>query len=655
MAAHPGLNYFAAGHDSGMQVFKMERERHPSVRLGSAIFYVKAKNLFIYDLQSKQKALLSPITVAGNQVLLNLPSNMHYNHFNQAAHDIILNFSQEGGQFVLLSFDRDLGKTRCLNERRQEGVITAFFTSKDRMCILDKEREVYISSFDGGNRKKWPIIKKNLTRIENLYPGPLGKILVHADADCLFMYDLVTRKVLHEVTIADVRRIYWTPQFCHCVVVCKNAIHVLNRSLQLVNSQKETSKLKSGCFDETNSFVYSTGTHIKYIFLEGKTSGTFRSIDQPVYLSFYLRNQIYAITRDGEMEIFPVDNTDYLFKLALHRKNLQEVKEILSKGTLCGRSIVCYLKEQGYAEIALFFEKDQKERFNLALSSGNLQVAFEAAKELNDRDLFPRLSAAAANLGNWEIPEKCYQMMRQFDKLNFHYAATGSVQRLKQMQMVAGNVNDPMLKFNTSLYTANVEERVRTLVEAGQLPLAYLSARAHGLTDMIEFLEQEMADSDQYDHLAVIDEADKFADRGKTLLPLRPMDMQQAPLTVWPMTNLRAQEAERAAHMFERQKGLDTAKADESFFAQADFAGSTNKEVASILDKAEPKAEDKTHAPVDLNEADWGEEDDLGIEDDDVEMPGDDTPIDTDIFVPPAAGADPMLAILRQNPQSAAL
>ena len=60
----------------------MERERHPSVRLGSAIFYVKAKNLFIYDLQSKQKALLSPITVAGNQVLLNLPSNMHYNHFN---------------------------------------------------------------------------------------------------------------------------------------------------------------------------------------------------------------------------------------------------------------------------------------------------------------------------------------------------------------------------------------------------------------------------------------------------------------------------------------------------------------------------------------------------------------------------------------------
>jgi len=37
------------------------------------------------------------------------------------------------------------------------------------------------------------------------------------------------------------------------------------------------------------------------------------------------------------------------------------------------------LKEQGYSEIALFFEKDLKQRYNLALASGNIQVAFDAA------------------------------------------------------------------------------------------------------------------------------------------------------------------------------------------------------------------------------------------------------------------------------------
>jgi hypothetical protein len=48
------------------------------------------------------------------------------------------------------------------------------------------------------------------------------------------------------------------------------------------------------------------------------------------------------------------------------------VKEILSQGNLCGHSIVSYLKEQGHSEIALFFESDLKQRFNLALASGNI-------------------------------------------------------------------------------------------------------------------------------------------------------------------------------------------------------------------------------------------------------------------------------------------
>ena len=57
------------------------------------------------------------------------------------------------------------------------------------------------------------------------------------------------------------------------------------------------------------------------------------------------------------------------------------------------------------------------------------------------------------------------------------------------MQMVANNIGDPMFKYNCSILTGNVEERVRTLVEAGQLPLAYMAARSHGLHEMVEFLE----------------------------------------------------------------------------------------------------------------------------------------------------------------------
>lgn len=59
-----------------------------------------------------------------------------------------------------------------------------------------------------------------------------------------------------------------------------------NKNLEIINSQKENSKIKTGCFEENNAFVYSTSTHIKYMFCEGKTTGTFKSLDEPVYVAF---------------------------------------------------------------------------------------------------------------------------------------------------------------------------------------------------------------------------------------------------------------------------------------------------------------------------------------------------------------------------------
>ena len=128
-------------------------------------------------------------------------------------------------------------------------------------------------------------MKKGLTKIDMIFPAPLGKILVAAD-DTLFLYDLSAKRVIYELSLSDVRRVQWNAQFTHCVVITKTSISVLDRQLQVINQQKESSKIKAGCFDEQNSFVYSTSTHIKYMFLEGKTTGTFKSIDEPVYVAF---------------------------------------------------------------------------------------------------------------------------------------------------------------------------------------------------------------------------------------------------------------------------------------------------------------------------------------------------------------------------------
>ena len=70
-----------------------------------------------------------------------------------------------------------------------------------------------------------------------------------------------------------------------------------------------------------------------------------------------------------------------------------------------------------------------------------------------------------------------------------------------------------MLQYNTSLMTGNVVGRIETLVQSGQLPLAYMSAKSHGLNELAERLEQQIQDDPQYDELAIFDESEKYMKR----------------------------------------------------------------------------------------------------------------------------------------------
>lgn len=41
---------------------------------------------------------------------------------------------------------------------------------------------------------------------------------------------------------------------------------------------------------------------------------------------------------------------------------------------VCGQSLISYLQQRGYADVALHLERDERRRFELALESGNIDV-----------------------------------------------------------------------------------------------------------------------------------------------------------------------------------------------------------------------------------------------------------------------------------------
>lgn len=157
--------------------------------------------------------------------------------------------------------------------------------------------------------------------------------------------------------------------------------------------------------------------------------------------------------------------------------------QIIQTSSLVGQSIISYLQKKGYPEIALQFVQDPQTRFELAIECGNLEVAVDMAKQLDRPKLWTRLGSEALAHGNHQTVEMAYQKLRSFDKLSFLYLSTGDQQKLARMAKIAEHRGDFTSRFQNSLYMDNsdVDNRLALFKEIDLYPLAYATAKSHGL------------------------------------------------------------------------------------------------------------------------------------------------------------------------------
>jgi coatomer protein complex subunit alpha (xenin) len=192
---------------------------------------------------------------------------------------------------------------------------------------------------------------------------------------------------------------------------------------------------------------------------------------------------VYCLDRAAKPKILQIDPTEYRFKLALVKRNYEEMLNIIQTSSLVGQSIISYLQKKGYPEIALQFVQDPTTRFELAIECGNLEVAVEMAKQLDRPQLWTRLSTEALSHGNHQVVEMCYQKLKQFDKLSFLYLSTGDNAKLSRMAKIAEHRGDFTSRFQNALYLGEVEDRIQMFKEIDLYPLAYLTAKSNGLED----------------------------------------------------------------------------------------------------------------------------------------------------------------------------
>lgn len=511
LAAHKSANLLAAGHDSGMIVFKLERER-PAACFGpnsNTIYFVRGRELFAHDATRGVDVPITSLRRMGQQAqtdgIGSSPRYLSYNAHNPSEGNLLVTSDVDGGSYELVTFSLTNASASVTDGKRGSCLGPGVFLGRNRFAILDRQRQIVVKNLQNETTKR---VQPPVPNVEQLADGGAsGRLLLKAE-DRVILWEVQSRRVLGEITAPKIKSVIWSPDGSKVAILCKYGVVMADRQLEQLCSISDNARIKSGAWDVSPTggtaselFVYTTLHHVKYCLPSGDT-GTIRTLENPVYATRVVKDQLWCLDREAQPRILSVDTTEARFKLALAQKKYGKVMHMVRHSRLCGRAIVAYLQSKGFPEVALHFVREPKTRFRLALACGNIPAAMESAFALEQLaeqqqqdgsaasssgpDVWGELGSEALRQGNHQVVEMSYQRNKDFDRLSFLYLITGDTAKLRKMLNISAMRGDIMGRYHNALLLGDAAERVKVLEESGNFPLAYICATIHGLSDDAE-------------------------------------------------------------------------------------------------------------------------------------------------------------------------
>ena len=244
LAAHPNRNLFAAGHDSGLIVFKLEKER-PAMTVDNreVVYYVKDRYVRACELASGRDI---PVLAIRKREFN--PRNIQFNRTERAVivnyvrlfiqatnflflYSLVAQQEVEGGQYELYAIPKDAKQAEASGEGRRGTGRCALWVSRKNFAVLDKSNTVRIRFFWLGTcsmRLTWSnnaikILIKDLQNqtvrtispsysVDAIFPAPGGNILLKSD-DRLILHDIAQKNDVAECTIpSGTKFVEWSGQ-----------------------------------------------------------------------------------------------------------------------------------------------------------------------------------------------------------------------------------------------------------------------------------------------------------------------------------------------------------------------------------------------------------------------------------------------------------
>lgn len=276
IAAHPEINLFAAGHDNGVMVFKLERERPASAVSQNTLFYItKEKHVKSYDFQKNvESPTLMSLKKLGSPWMP--PRTLSY---NPAERSVLVTSPADGGSYELVNLPRDgSGAVEPSESKRGQGV-SAIFVARNRFAVLSTDmRTIDIKDLSNNPTRSF----KPPPGTSDIYYGGTGNLLVITPV-AVHLYDIQQRKSTANISVNGVKYVVWSNDGLYAALLSKHNVTIVTKNLEQVSTLHETIRIKSATWDDAGVLLYSTLNHVKYSLLNGD-NGIVRTLDQTVYL-----------------------------------------------------------------------------------------------------------------------------------------------------------------------------------------------------------------------------------------------------------------------------------------------------------------------------------------------------------------------------------
>ncbi|PAV92208.1 hypothetical protein WR25_08988 [Diploscapter pachys] len=484
--AQKGSNTVAIGYDEGSVVLKLGREE-PAVSMDSSGKILWAKHSEIQQANLKTLDAEAAESIQdGERLPLQVKDLGACEIYPQT-----LSHSSNG-RFVVACGDGEYIVYTAMALRNKDfGQALEFVWATDPNMFAVRESATNIKIKK--NFKEFKQIRTDQV-VEGIDGGPL---LAARSTNSLCFYDWETGSLVRRIEIGA-KHIFWADSGEMVAICGEESFYILKYNADAVTNATTEEITEDGieeafevigeqgdavktAFWIGDCFVFTTALNRLNYYVGGEIV-TIAHLDRPLYLLGYMPNEsrIYAVDKDLNVVSYKLLISVLEYQTAVMRRDFDTADKVLQTVPKEQRTRVAhFLEKQGFKRQALAVSQDPDHKFDLALSLGDLKIAYELAQQSDSEEKWRLLSQAATLKSELMLAGECLGRAQDFGGLLMLATCSGSAPLMNKLADETSASGQNNIAFISNLLLGDVEACLEILINTDRLPEAAFFARTH--------------------------------------------------------------------------------------------------------------------------------------------------------------------------------